>query len=65
MLTVAINIGRDGPQVSVRETETPGTWELEWMGDLDERHARRMLNAAERVVLQNDGERIVLTCGPD
>ena len=65
MRTISINIGRDGPRVSVRETETPGAWELEWTGDVDERHARRMLNAAERVVLQNDGEGIVLTCGTE
>ena len=65
MRTISINIGRDGPQVSVRETETPRAWELEWTGDVDERHARRMLNAAETVVLQNDGERVVLTCGSD
>ena len=31
---------------------------------MDEHRARRMLDAAETVVLQNDGERIVLTCGP-
>ena len=32
---------------------------------MDEHRARRMLDAAETVVLQNDGERIVLTCGPE
>ena len=32
---------------------------------LDERQAWRMLRAAETVVLQNDGERVVLTCGSD
>ena len=65
MRTISINIGRDGPRVSVRETETPGAWELEWTGDVDERQAWRMLRAAETVVLQNDGERVVLTCGSD
>ena len=65
MRTISINIGRDGPRVSVRETETPGAWELEWTGDVDERQAWRMLRASETVVLQNDGERVVLTCGSD
>ena len=65
MRNIAINIGRNGPQVSVSRTETPGAWELEWTGDVDERHARRMLHAAETVVLRHDGERIVLTCGPE
>ena len=65
MRNIAINIERDGPSVSVRETETPGTWELEWTGDIEQRHARRMLKAAENAVLRNGGERILLTCSVD
>ena len=65
MRNITIHIGRDGPSVSVRETETPGTWELEWTGDIEQRHARRMLKAAENAVLQNGGERILLTCSAD
>ena len=65
MRNIAINIERDGPRVSVRETETPGTWELEWTGDIEQRHARRMLKAAENAVLRNGGERILLTCSTD
>ena len=62
MRNVTIQIGSDGPKVSVRETETPDTWELEWTGDMEQRHARRMLKAAENAVLQNGGERLVFTC---
>ena len=62
---MTIHIGRDGPRVSVRETETPGTWELEWTGNIEQRHARRMLKAAENAVLRNGGERILLTCSSD
>ena len=65
MRNITIHMGRDGPRVSVRETETPGTWELEWTGDIEQRHARRMLKAAENAVLQNGGERILLTCSAD
>ena len=65
MRNITIHMGRDGPRVSVRETETPGTWELEWTGDIEQRHAHRMLKAAENAVLQNGGERILLTCSSD
>ena len=44
MRNIAVHMGSNGPRVSVRETETPGTWELEWTGDIEQRHARRMLN---------------------
>ena len=57
-----IDVGKDGPRVSVRETEDAGAWELEWTGDMGPRHARRMMQTAETIVLQNGGERIVLTC---
>ena len=65
MRNITIHMGRNGPRVSVRETETPGTWKLEWTGDIEQRHARRMLKAAENAVLQNGGERILLTCSAD
>ena len=65
MQNITIHVGRGGPRVSVRETETPGTWELEWTGDIEQRHAHRMLKAAEKAVLQNGGERILLTCSAD
>ena len=65
MRNITIHMGRNGPRVSVRETETPGTWELEWTGDIEQRHAHGMLNAAEKAVLQNGGERILLTCSAD
>ena len=65
MRNIPIRIERDGPRISVRETETPGTWELEWTGDIEQRHARRMLKAAENAVLRNGGERILLTCSAD
>ena len=48
MRNITIHMGRNGPRVSVRETETPGTWELEWTGDIEQRHAHGMLNAAEK-----------------
>ena len=65
MQQVQINIGADGPEIHVRETETPGTWGLTWTGVLDSRQTRHMLRAAEDVVLPRGGERISLTCGDD
>ena len=65
MRNMEIHVGKDGPKISVRETEDQGAWELEWTGNMEQRHARRMLKAAEIVVLQSGGERIVLTCGAD
>ena len=65
MRDITIHVGKDGPRVSLRETETTGAWELEWTGDLEQRHARRMLKAAEKAVLRNGGERILLTCSAD
>ena len=65
MQHITIHIGKDGPKVSLRETETPGAWELEWTGDLEQKHARRMLKAAENAVLRNSGERILLACSAD
>ena len=62
MKNIEIHVGKDGPRVSVRETEDTGAWELEWTGDMGPRHARRMMRAAENIVLRNGGERIVLTC---
>ena len=65
MRKIKIHIGREGPKVFLRETETPGTWEMEWTGDTEQRHASRMLKAAENSVLRNGGERILLTCSAD
>ena len=65
MQQVQINIGTDGPEIHVRETETPGTWGLMWTGVLDSKQARRMLRAAEDIVLSRGGERISLRCGED
>ena len=62
MKNMKIHVGKDGPSISVRETEDTGAWELEWTGDMGPRHARRMMQTAETIVLQNGGERIVLTC---
>ena len=65
MQQVQINIGADGPEIHVRETETPGTWGLTWTGVRDSRQTRRMLRATEDVVLPRGGERISLRCGED
>ena len=65
MKTVAIRTGDHRLLGTVRETEDPTSWELEWSGAAEGQPARRMLKAAENVVLRNDGERIVLTCGAD
>ena len=62
MRNMRINVGDDGPEISVRQTDNPDTWQLEWSGDLDEPHARRMLRAAETVVLRNGGGRVIVTC---
>lgn len=62
MREIPIKIGAHGPRVRVRETDVSDTWTLEWSGEAVDRYARRMLNAAETVVLRNNGERIVLTC---
>ena len=62
MRNMKIHVGQDGPKISVRETEDTGAWELEWTGDMGPRHARRMMQTAETIVLRNGGERIVLTC---
>ena len=62
MRNITVHMGSNGPKVYIRETETPGTWELEWTGDTEQRYARRMLKAAENAILRNGGERILLTC---
>ena len=62
MRNITVHMGSNGPKVSVSRTETPGTWELEWTGDTEQRYARRMLKAAENAILRNGGERLVLTC---
>ena len=65
MKTIAIRTGDQHLMVAVRETEDPATWELEWTGVAEGQHARRILKTAENIVLQNGGERIVLTCGAE
>ena len=65
MRSIAIHTGRDGLEASVRETEEPGVWELEWTGAPDVPRALRMLKNAETPVLRNGGERIVFTCTPE
>ena len=65
MRRITIHIGSNGPKVSVRETETPDTWELEWTGDIEQRYAHHVLMAAETTVLKNGGERFVFTCSAD
>ena len=62
MRNMKIHVGKDGPRISVRETEDTGAWELEWTGEMGPGHARRMMKTAETIVLRNGGERIVLTC---
>ena len=65
MRNMTIHIDGTGPKVSIHETATPGAWELEWTGSIEQRHAPRMLKAAENAVLRSGGERIVLTCSAD
>ena len=65
MKTIVIRTGDHQMLVAVRETEDPATWELEWAGVAEGRHARLMLKTAENIVLRNGGERIVLTCGAE
>ena len=53
-----------GLPYSRQQTEAPSTWER--VDRLPGPAAcRRMLQAAENVVLPNDGEQLVLTCGTD
>lgn len=62
---LTIKIGQTGPLVTLQETEATGTWEMTWVGPMDERYCRRALRAAEGTVLKNNGERIVLSCTTD
>ena len=65
MRNITVLEGRDGFRASVRETEEPGTWELEWTGAPEPPRAHRTLRNAETAVLRNDGERLAVTCPPD
>ena len=65
MRNIKIPTGRYGPPASVRETETPNTWELEWTGKIEQPHPLRVIRAAEHAVLRNGGDRPVVTCRPD
>ena len=47
MKTVAIRTGDHRLLGTVRETEDPTTWELEWSGATEGQPARRMLKAAK------------------
>ena len=65
MRNITVLESRDGFRASVRETEEPGTWELEWPGAPEPPRAHRTLRNAETAVLRNDGERLAVTCPPD
>ena len=65
MKRIPIDVGDHRLNVTVRETEDPATWELQWSGHLDPGYARRMLKAAETIVLRNGGDRMALICGAD
>ena len=65
MKTISIDVGDHRLNITVREAEDPATWELQWSGYLEPRYARRMLKAAETMVLRNGGDRMALVCGAD
>ena len=66
MRNITVLTGRDGFGSSVRETEDPGTWELEWPGAPEPPRARlTTLRNAETAVLRNGGERLAVTCPSD
>ena len=65
MRNIKIPTGRYGPPASVRETETPNTWELEWTGKIEQPHPHRVIRAAEHAVLRNGGDRLAITCRSD
>ena len=53
---------KQGFTATVRETDTPGAWELEWTGAPDSGRARRMLRNADAEVLRNGGEVLIVSC---
>ena len=59
-----ITVLRDeqGFTATVRETDTPGTWELKWTGAPDSGRAYRMLRNAGTTVLRNGGEVLLVDC---
>ena len=64
MDTITIHYGIWGPAVTVAETDTPNTWELEFPRTaVGNRH--RVLKAAEHAVLRAGGDRLVVTCPPE
>ena len=53
---------KQGFTATVSETDSPGTWELEWTGAPDSGRARRMLRNADSEVLRNGGEVLIVRC---
>ena len=53
---------KQGFTATVSETDTPGTWELEWTGAPDAGRAYRMLRNADAEVLRNGGEVLLIDC---
>ena len=62
MRSITVHTGRDGATASVRESEEPGAWELEWTGAPEEPRALRILRNAETAALKNGGERVLIAC---
>ena len=64
MDAITIHYGYSGPPVTVRETDSPTTWELDYpritTGD-----TLRILKAAEHAVLRAGGDRLVVTRRPE
>ena len=54
-----------GFAATVQETDTPGTWELEWTGAPEAGRAYRMLLNADTEVLRNGGEVLIVNCTED
>ena len=65
MRNITVLSGSHGVSASVRETEDPRAWELEWKGTPDPPQALRMLRNAETAVLKNGGELLILACPGD
>ena len=65
MRNITVLTGRHGVSASVRETEDPRAWDLEWTGTPDPPQARRMLRNAETAILKNGGELVIITCPGD
>ena len=50
---------------TIRQTEAPGTWEIDWLENLPRGGTHRLLRDAETFVLQNGGDRLVVNSRPD